>query len=128
MTRTAKVVALGAIALAAIAAAGPSALSQTSGGLWEVSRPGAPPVRLCVANPAVLAQFEHRNSACSRTVVRDSGLSATVHYTCQGGAFGDTSITVLTPRSLRLETQGISGDGPFKYVLQARRMGDCPSH
>jgi hypothetical protein len=111
-----------------VAAAAPSALSQAQGGLWEVSRAGSPPVRLCLANPQALAQFEHRNARCSRSVVKDSGLSTTFHYTCAGGAFGQTDITVVTPRSLRLETQGITGDGPFKYVFQARRVSDCPGH
>jgi hypothetical protein len=32
---------------------------------------------------------------------------------------------LITPRSIRIETQGISGDLPFNYVLQARRVGDC---
>jgi hypothetical protein len=32
---------------------------------------------------------------------------------------------VLTPRSLRIATQGISGGLPFNYVLQARRVDDC---
>ena len=32
---------------------------------------------------------------------------------------------MLTPRSLRIETQGISDSLPFNYVLQARRVGDC---
>jgi hypothetical protein len=34
-------------------------------------------------------------------------------------------MTVITPRSIRIETQGISGDLPFNYVLQARRIGEC---
>jgi hypothetical protein len=111
-----------------VAAAAPSALSQAQGGLWEVSRAGSPPVRLCLANPQVLAQFEHRRASCSRTVLRDSGLSARIHYTCGGGGFGESNLTLVTPRSLRVETQGITGDGPFKYVFQARRVGDCPGH
>jgi hypothetical protein len=114
--------------LGVIAAAGPSALSQAQGGLWEVSRPGSPPVRLCIANPQALAQFEHRRASCSRTVIRESGLSARIHYTCGGRGFGESSLTLVTPRSLRVETQGITGDGPFNYVFQARRVGDCPRH
>jgi len=33
----------------------------------------------------------------------------------------------VTPRSLRLDTQGISDGLPFHYVAQARRVGDCPA-
>lgn len=110
------------------AAATPSALARTEGGLWEIARSGAPPVRQCVASPAALAQFEHRNATCTRVVIRDSGSSATIHYTCPGGGFGHSNLTVLTPRSMRIETQGISANAPFKYVLQARRVGNCAGH
>jgi hypothetical protein len=104
-----------------------AALAQTAGGMWEIT--GAPgekaPLRQCVADPAALAQFEHRGKACTRVVIRDSGTESVIHYTCAGGGFGDSKLTVITPRSLKIETQGIAGDGPFNYVLQARRVGDC---
>jgi hypothetical protein len=58
-------------------------------------------------------------------VIRDQPTVSEVHYTCSGGGFGQTTIGLLTPRSLRIETQGISKNAPFHYVLQARRMGDC---
>ena len=32
---------------------------------------------------------------------------------------------VWLPRSMRIETQGISGNLPFNYQLHARRVGDC---
>lgn len=112
----------------ALSAAGPSALSKAQGGLWEVARSGSAPVRVCVANPAALAQFEHRSAKCTRTVLRDSGTTARIHYQCASGNFGQSDLTLVTPRSLRVETQGISGDGPFKYTFQARRVGDCPAH
>ena len=62
---------------------------------------------------------------CTRVVIRDQRTSAEVHYTCAGGGFGQTTIGMLTPRSLRIETQGISDNAPFHYVLQARRVGNC---
>ena len=121
---------IGGIGLVAAlaAAATPAALSQIEGGLWEVARTGVQPVRLCVANPVALAQFEHRNTSCTREVLRDAASGATIHYSCPGGGFGHSSVKVITPRSLRIETQGISANAPFKYVLQARRVGNCPSH
>lgn len=115
------------ISLAA-AAATPSVLSQVAGGQWEISRSGQPPVLLCIADPAILAQFENRGGKCARNIVRDGGSSTTIHYSCAGGGFGQSDIRVLTPRSLRVETQGISDNAPFKYTFQARRVGDCPSH
>ena len=115
------------ISLAA-AAATPSVLTQVAGGQWEITRSGQAPVLLCIANPAILAQFENREGKCTRNVVRDGGSAATIHYSCAGGGFGQSDIKVLTPRSLRVETQGISDNAPFKYTFQARRVGDCPAH
>lgn len=117
----------GAAFLVGLAAAGPAVLNGVSGGLWEVSGHGAP-ARLCVADPLVLAAYEHRKSSCSRTVIRSDGESAVVSYTCSGGGFGQSNISVVTPRSLNIATQGISGGEPYKYMLVARRLGDCSSH
>lgn len=119
-----------AMLLALTAADRPAVLSQTSGGLWELSGgPGsARRSRQCVRDTALLAQTEHRRANCTRVIVRDQPTSAEVHYTCPAGGFGRTTITMVTPRSFRIETQGISGGAPFHYVLQARRVGNCPAH
>ena len=108
-----------------VAAASPSALAGAEGGLWEVSRSGTAPLRLCIPNQSRLAQLEHRQAPCTANVVRDSGATATIHYTCRGGDFGHSNLTLVTPRSLRVETQGISENAPFKYTFQARRVGNC---
>jgi hypothetical protein len=122
--------AAGVMALAPGAAQRPAALSQSQSGMWELSGlPGAAsPTRVCLADPVLFAQFEHRRAACTRVVLRDLPGEAEVHYTCPGGGFGRTTITVLTPRSLRVETQGISANAPFHYVLDARRTGKCETH
>ncbi|MFP5328717.1 MAG: DUF3617 domain-containing protein [Alphaproteobacteria bacterium] len=112
----------------ALAAAAPSILSGVEPGLWEISRSGQATQKICVADVAELAQIEHRASRCTREVLRESGSTATVNYNCQGGGFGHATITVITPRSLRVETQGISDNAPFKYVFQARLAGNCPAH
>lgn len=98
-----------------------------SGGLWEVSRSatGANAERVCVPQATVLAQWEHRRAQCTRVVVSSSPTGAVIHYTCPGGGFGHSRIRVLTPRTLRIETQGISEGYPFNYVLHARRAGAC---
>jgi hypothetical protein len=107
----------------------PTALAQTSPGLWEISGlPGAAPVRRCLLNTAALAQVEHRGQSCTRVVVSDTPSTAVVHYTCTNGGFGHSELTVLTPRSIRVQTQGISNGAPFNYVVQARRVGACPAH
>ena len=116
-----------AAALALIAAAQPSVLASVQPGLWEISGvPGAHvAIRQCVADISALARFEHRGRACSRSVIDDTPGSTTIRYSCDAADFGRTKIDVLTPRSLRISTQGISGNLPFNYVVQARRVGDC---
>ena len=117
-----------AAAFAVIAATHPSVLAQVQPGLWEISgAPGAHvPIRQCVLDVAALARFEHRSSNCTANVLKDAGSSAQIDYSCPGAGFGHSQIDVLTPRSLRISTQGISRGLPFNYVLQARRVDDCP--
>jgi hypothetical protein len=116
-------------ALVLIAAQHPSALAGVQGGLWEISgAPGAKsPIKECVARVASLAEFEHRGKGCTMKVVRDQGSSAVVEYSCGKAGFGRSEVNVLTPRSLRIDTQGIADQLPFGYVLQARRIGECPA-
>ena len=114
----------------AVTAAGPrpKALAGAAPGLWEIdgSRASGAPTRECVGDPLELAQFEHRGKRCSRNVLSGSGTAALIGYSCNGRDFGRSKLTLITPRSLRIETQGISDGLPFNYVLQARRVGECP--
>jgi hypothetical protein len=116
--------------LTLMAAAQPWALAQAQGGLWEISgAPGAKaPLRQCIANVATLAEFEHRGKNCPPKVISSSANSIVIQYSCGNAGFGRTQVDVITPRSLRIDTQGISGGLPFSYVLQARRIDDCPGH
>ena len=120
---------------AALAAGPPAALSKVAGGMWELSgTPGAKaPVRQCVADVLALAQFEHRSKSCTRNVITDAKNSTRITYDCGPAGFGQTEVDVITPRSLRISTQGISDEQPFNYVIQAHRVGECekspsPSH
>lgn len=116
--------------LALVAATRPSALAQTGPGLWELSgMPNAGTAfRQCVADPALLARVEHRGHDCSHVVIRDKPTWTEIHYTCTNGGFGRSKLTVLTPRSMRIETQGISANYPFNYTIRARRIGNCDAH
>jgi hypothetical protein len=116
-------------ALALMGAQQPSALARTQAGLWEITgAPGArAPIRQCVANVATLAQFEHRGKPCKLRVTTDGPSSTLFDYSCGGAGFGRSQVDVITPRSLRIDTQGISNQLPFNYVIQARRLGDCPT-
>jgi hypothetical protein len=129
VTRILRPVGLGLAALMLGAATLPPIIAG-SGGLWEVSRSatGANAERKCVPAAAVLAQWEHRNARCTRTVVSSTATESVVHYTCPGAGFGQSKMKVITPRTLRIETQGISDGLPFNYTLHARRVGDCPVH
>jgi putative hemolysin len=111
--------------LSVTAAVRPTVFMQTGGGLWEVSRSNGGRRTVCVPDPAALAQYEHLRASCARDLVRNQQSRAEIHYTCAGGAFGQSTVELITPRSLRIETQGISDNAPFHYVLQARRLGNC---
>ena len=111
------------------AAQRPTVFVQTSPGLLEVGGvPGTKtPLRQCLADVSQLAQFEHRNQACILRVTSDSASAAVIDYSCGGAGFGHSEVALITPRSLRIGTQGISNKLPFNYTLQARRVGDCPN-
>jgi len=119
-------VGMGLAALMVGAATLPPVIAD-SGGLWEVSRTatGSRATKICVPKAVLFAQWEHRRARCERTVISSSATDAVVTYTCPGGDFGRSQMRVITPRTLRIETQGISQGFPFNYVLHARRVGDC---
>jgi hypothetical protein len=112
------------------AARAPGAIALASPGLWELT--GLPnagaAARQCLANTGALARLEHRGQNCRETVISQSATATVIHYTCANGGYGHTRVTMLTPRALRIETQGISANLPFNYKIQARRIGDCPAH
>jgi len=73
-----------------VAAGSPHSLAAAVGGLWEVglNAEGKDAKRMCLPDPTVLAQWEHRAERCTRVVVSDIGTSAKFHYTCVSGGFG----------------------------------------
>lgn len=111
-----------------VVASVPRALVPAQGGLWDVSRQatGHNPQRICVPTVDALAQYEHRGKQCTRMVIADRGAEAVIHYTCTDGGFGRSDVTLITPRAVRIDTQGISNGLPFHYQLHARRVGNCP--
>ena len=107
-----------------VAAAMPQAMKGA--GLWEVSKSAVGHgERICLSDPALLTQWEHRRSQCTRVVVSSTAERAVVQYTCTGGGFGTAKVQVITPRSVRIDLQGINDKYPFGYVLHARRVGNC---
>jgi hypothetical protein len=128
-------IALGAIASATVPAGGQgqeqlTGLSRLEPGLWQLrdlDDASARHAPVCVADPGILMQLQHRHSPCSRLVISSDNSGATVHYTCPAHGFGRTSLRVETPRLVQIDTQGISGNAPFAYRLEARRTGPCDS-
>ena len=104
----------------------PSALS--GGGQWNVATnaTGTNGTNHCLPDAAILTQWEHRRAQCTRVVLSGTQYRADVQYTCTGGGFGNSKVQVLTPRSVRIQTQGISNGLPFGYTIHARRVGNCP--
>ena len=104
------------------------ALAQLDTGLWQIRELGnnsAVARTLCIGDPSVLLQLEHRQASCSRLVVTDNPQILTVHYTCPANGFGRTSVRVETPGLAKIDTQGIAGNTPFAYRAEARRLGPC---
>ena len=95
-------------------------------GEWEVSATAAARgEKLCLSDPALLIQWEQRTKACERTVLTSSADRAEVHYTCSGGGFGTSKVEELTPRSVKVDSQGIADGLPFARTIYAHRLGAC---
>ena len=117
----------GVSAGAAIVTQAAGALAGVAGGQWELD--GLPghksAVKQCVARPTDLATVEHKGAKCATTILGDQGSSVKLSYQCGAAGFGQATIKVITPRSLRIEVQGISDGAPYGYVLQAHHAGPC---
>lgn len=115
------------LAAAVLIGAGPSLLAGVQPGLWEVSRSasGQAARRVCLGQVVQLAEIEMRGEPCRRTALGEHNGNLMVELSCPRGDFARSAIRVTTPRSLRLETQGIHRGEPFAYRLYARRIGAC---
>ena len=104
-----------------------SVLATIEPGQWQLTDTASDAGRsLCVRDPRALLQLGHADTAqCSRFVVSQSPRELTVHYTCPGAGHGHTTIGIVTPRSIKLETQGIAGGLPFQHSYAGRRVGAC---
>lgn len=123
---------LGAAALILLATPGaaqaPAALSGLQSGNWELRNLGRSGARtqICVRNPARLLQIRHAGQSCPRRVLSENSRSVTIRYECSGSGWGQTKVSVETPRLARIDTQGIDNGNPFHNIYEARRTGECP--
>ncbi|MBA4047266.1 MAG: hypothetical protein C0476_01850 [Sphingomonas sp.] len=129
--RTPLALATGLGALALIASDGPTGrlrvLAQIKPGEWELQEQGsqAAPKRLCMTDADILVQYQHNEMRCTRFVVEDQPMSATVTYDCRSSGRGRTAIRASTSRAIHVETQGIAFGAPFETSFNARRIGAC---
>lgn len=96
-------------------------------GQWEIHEVGATsaPRTLCLSDPETLIQLRHPGIACSHFVIDNQPKTLTVSYSCSGAGSGRTTISLATPRIIRLQTQGLAQNAPFDSDYSARRIGAC---
>jgi hypothetical protein len=128
MRRIAPFVLMASVAAVAEPAAAPSVLPGVEPGLWEVSRDatGKRARRGCLKDMALLATYAHAGDRCGRTILVNTPRRLLMSLECGPGEFGRSEITVTTPRSLKLDTQGFRGGEPYDFSIYARRIGECP--
>ncbi len=97
-------------------------------GLWEFSRnaTGSDARRGCLRDMVLFATYAHAGGRCQRTVLANTPRQLLMSLECGPGEFGRSEITVTTPRSLKLHTQGFRRGEPYDFTVYARRVGECP--
>ncbi|WP_421850422.1 DUF3617 domain-containing protein [Novosphingobium sp.] len=125
------IVALAAFMAPALTAQRPSLamLDQLQPGQWEVRDRdlAGGRSRLCLENGRRLIQIRHMREVCRSFTVQDTADTVTVHYTCPGNGYGQTSVRFESAQLVQLETQGIAQGLPFNIRAEVRRVGACTS-
>jgi hypothetical protein len=119
-----------AAALAAVPAAAQAPelamLGTLSKGAWTLRiRDDSSQQRVCLRSGRELIQLRHKQSGCSRFVVRDSPSEVIVQYTCPGNGYGRTSIRREGSGLVQIQSQGIIDGAPFSISAEARHNGSC---
>ncbi|MGK6319229.1 DUF3617 domain-containing protein [Sphingomonas sp. DT-204] len=107
-------------------APGFAALKGLEHGQWQLREASGVSRSVCLRDPASLFQQRHRGAECSRLVIENGPNRATVSYTCPGTGRGRTTITVETPRLVRIQSQGLEEGAPFDLDIEGRKVGACP--
>lgn len=104
-----------------------TAMRTVSPGNWSLRATGSPEAARasCFPDTAAFLRLRLRTAQCSRFVIEDTSRLSTVHYTCPGIGHVRTTVHVDTPRSLRIESEGIADGMPFADAYEARRIGNC---
>lgn len=105
---------------------GLTALDRLESGQWQLRETSDGGVRsVCVSKPESLLQIRHSGVQCSRFVLENSQDVTTIRYTCPSQGHGRTTVSVETPRLMRLSTQGMAQGAPFQLEFEGRRTGAC---
>ncbi len=103
-----------------------SVLAQIERGQWLLKERLGTERKICFANPNSFVQIAHGPAPCEQFVVSQDTRQATIVYTCTGHGKGRTTVTVETPRLVRIETQGVLDGAPFELEYEGRRApGGC---
>lgn len=108
----------------------PTLLETLEHGIWQMRTVGAgmsatPALQLCVNDPNMLTQIQHRDAPCSHFVVKSTPNLVTVSYSCKGQGQGLTTIRKETGRLINIQSQGIRNGSPFSFSYEARRSASC---
>lgn len=99
--------------------------SLTKGGWTLRIRDNGSEQRVCLRDGRELIQIRHKQSGCSRFVVRDQANEVVVQYTCRGNGYGRTSIRKESNGLVQVQSQGIIDGAPFSISGEARHSGSC---
>jgi hypothetical protein len=101
-------------------------LDRLTKGAWNLRfRDNGSQRKICLQTGRELIQLRHRQSGCSRFVVRDTPDEVVVQYTCRGNGYGRTSIRRESNGLVQIQSQGIEGGTPFALNVEARHTGSC---
>ncbi|NYT42941.1 hypothetical protein HZY97_19360 [Sphingomonas sp. R-74633] len=100
-------------------------LTQIERGQWLLKERLGSERKICFTAPVNFIQIGHGNAPCDQFVIGQDQRSTTISYTCSGHGKGRTTVTVETPRLVKIETQGVLDGAPFEQEYEARRIGAC---
>lgn len=127
MTKQWRVALAGAFIFAGSIGAAPGvvALNGLAAGQWQLRESDGSVRSLCLGDANQLLQLRHGGAACKVTVLDNSPGRAMVHYSCAGAGYGRTTVTVETPRLVRVDTQGVAEGQAFSLDFEGRNTGAC---
>ena len=114
------------IAFCTLRAETTTALTRINPGFWqlqEIDGPGRHQV--CATDPGRLLRLREPSASCPQYVLDSDRRSMTASYTCSGGSWGRSVLTVRSASSIKLETQGVADGAPFAVDYNGKLVGSC---